>query len=436
MAAAAMTFSACSNEEDLLFEDSSANRLEASKSEISRTLAADGGKWVMEYFANSSEPGYLIALQFTADGSVTAGANHKWVFDTYTDDTSLWEIIADDGPVLTFNSYNEILHQFASPEDIDNGKYPFAPTNPDTGGPVNEVGKGHEGDYEFVVMEGDSNHDMIRLLGKKRGYNIYLHRLPADTDLEAYLTQQKAVTDNMFSDKFNTQILVDAATGERFVFKNMSSGVAEVYPEAGDAVTQTVKHNFIATSEGIRFMTPFYIPRADESADDFVLESMSLQSDGTLTKSDGTLFYNGGFDVVVKSGATWQLTADSFTGAFADIYKTADRELRRYDSDLSIDKMMVTYNADHDALYFRFQSGTYDWGIYYSMEIDGDNVKLNFSGEGDGNGNGIALYQAVPGFKKLIDAIAQQITVEYGINLNPSDMTFVYADGSINLSVR
>lgn len=155
-----------------------------------------------------------------------------------------------------------------------------------------------------------------------------------------------------------------------------------------------------------------------------------------MTKSDGTLLYNGGFDVVVKSGATWQLTADSFTGAFADIYKTATVNCAVTDSDLSIDKMMVTYNADHDALYFRFQSGTYDWGIYYSMEIDGDNVKLNFSGEGDGNGNGIALYQAVPGFKKLIDAIAQQITVEYGINLNPSDMTFVYADGSINLNAR
>lgn len=424
-------FTSCSKEEEDIFDDSAANRLSTAKTEIASRLTADGGKWVMEYFCNESEPGYLFVMTFKPSGAVEIAADHKWIGNTYRAETSLWEMIADSGPVLSFNSYNEVFHIFSSPEDITG---PDAPTNPDrpdeNGNPsdINETGYGHNGDYEFVVMEGDSDHDNMRLLSKKRGYNIYMHRLSADTDPQAYLAENKAVADNIFSEKFPTQVLVDGSTGERFVVNKAASGVMEVYPEAGDAVTQTVKHNYIATADGIRFSSPFSIPRADEAADHYVIESFAIQADGSLKAADGSLMTTPVLPSFMRTDLDWAIDVKDMGGEFKARYETLVEDW--YLGTNKIRRLTAIYfmNIGQTTPKIRFQEtmgGVLpEFDSQQSMTANG-NLAFAISPE-SATPNGLTRYNKVASLPAFIDYLNQTEFIPVASSLlSPSRIKFV-----------
>ena len=141
-------FTSCKNEEEDIFGESSALRLNHAVATYDDLLTSAENGWVMEYFANEEEQGYPMLVKFDKSGAVTfAAKNHYSSNDVYATEESLYEVIADNGPVLSFNSYNTLFHIFADPADI-----------PDT--PIeesDETGVGHEGDYEFVIYEGDAD---------------------------------------------------------------------------------------------------------------------------------------------------------------------------------------------------------------------------------------------------------------------------------------
>ena len=311
----ALALTACNNTEDLVFEGSAAERLEQSKADAKSALTADGGLWSMEYFANSDEPGYVMLLRFSDNGSVEISGDHKWIGGKFTQETSLWDVVSDDGTVLTFNTYNKVFHIFSTPENIVG---PDAPTNPETGDDINELGYGHNGDYEFQVMSHDADH--VRLVGKKRGYNIYLRHLPADTDMKAYLEGVHAKS-NVFGAKFNDLIMTDEA-GNQYQISDLSTGIPSVFPLAGDAVSQTTKANGIFTETGFRFATHLTVKRPDNS--EWELTELKWNEDGTLS--------NGAVHVVapspvanfIRQDLKWVVDKESMTGQFAEAYKAAD----------------------------------------------------------------------------------------------------------------
>lgn len=280
---AALALVACTNEEDRVFDQSAADRLEQYKKDYSDVLTSDGGLWRMEYFANEEEPGYVFLMKFDKNGSVTMSANHKWIGNEFKQETSLWKMIADNGPVLSFNSYNNLFHIFSDPANITG---PYAPTNPDNNDKdIDETGFGHEGDYEFQVMEVSDDQNTVRLLGKKRLYTIYLHRVNESTNAEEYLESVSNAT-SFLSSYFDYFNLVDA-TGEPFIVKGIESGIVSMYPKNGDFVTQTRSGSVIFTPDGMRYMKPLEVPRADESADPYEAYEFKFQPDGSLLAEDG-----------------------------------------------------------------------------------------------------------------------------------------------------
>lgn len=279
-ALAALALTACSNNSDEIFDQSAAERLEQYKKEYADVLTADGGLWTMEYFSNPDEPGYLFVMKFDKNGSVEISANHKWIGGEFKQEISLWKMIADNGPVLSFNSYNNLFHIFSDPANITG---PDAPKG-DEGGDINETGYGHEGDYEFQVMEVSDEGKTVRLLGKKRMYDIYLHRLDPSTDIQGYLQASSKAGD--FLSPYFKYVNLIAEDGEEFVMTGLDTAIPSVYPKLGDEVTQTRSGNGIFTVSGFRFMKALDVPRASES-EDIVLESFEFQLDGSLLSPDG-----------------------------------------------------------------------------------------------------------------------------------------------------
>lgn len=121
-----------------------------------------------------------LCAKFSSDGSVTMGMNNRFSNDTYVSDRSLWDIITDDGPVLSFSTYNDCIHAFCDPNDL--------PTSI-RGGGSSVTGLGAEGDYEFVITDLQDNAEQGTIKGKKRGTYVRMTRLPEGTDFQQYLAE-------------------------------------------------------------------------------------------------------------------------------------------------------------------------------------------------------------------------------------------------------
>ena len=114
----AMLFTGCVSEEDDLFSSSAAERLMESKKTYTERLG--GTTWVMELYPLDTDEapkgsGYLILNQFKKDGSVIQAMQNDLSDGKFLTDTSLWEVISDQGTVLTFNTYNKCIHTFSDP---------------------------------------------------------------------------------------------------------------------------------------------------------------------------------------------------------------------------------------------------------------------------------------------------------------------------------
>lgn len=320
-ALAALTLTACSNEQDMIFDESAAVRLEQYKQKYAEALTAEGGLWSMEYFSNPDEPGYVFVMKFGKGNDVTISANHKWIGGEFKQETSLWKMIADNGPVLSFNSYNSLFHIFSDPANIVG---PDAPTGED--GDINETGFGHEGDYEFQVMELSEDGKTLRLLGKKRTHNIFMHRLDANTDIEKYLDDVKNIAAR-FSKKFNDMVMTDV-DGNKYRVYDMYTSIPSVYPLDGDAVSQTVSGNGVFTLDGFRFMNPLEVKRADDST--FELTKLYFNDEGAMSGDSISDFRAiSPLEEIIRKDLTWKIDEESLQGKIKTLYDQCNDQIKK-----------------------------------------------------------------------------------------------------------
>lgn len=318
-ALAALALTACSNETDEIFDQSAAERLEQYKKDYAKVLTDDGGLWTMEYFSNPDEPGYVFVMKFDKNGSVNISANHVWIDSEFKQEISLWKMIADNGPVLSFNSYNPLFHIFSDPANIDDNNS-NAPKGED--GPINETGYGHEGDYEFQVMEVIDEGNTVRLLGKKRMYDIFLHRLDSTTNIQNYLSKVSEIP-SRFSKKFSDLTLKDV-DGNLYRVTNLQSGIPSIYPLDGDPVSQTVSANGIFTLDGFRFMKPLEVKRADDSS--FDISSLFFTEEGAMQGENvADLRAPSALENVIRTDLTWTIDPESLNGKVKELYDAANK---------------------------------------------------------------------------------------------------------------
>ncbi len=423
-AIAAIALTSCSNDDDRVFNQSAADRLEQYKKEYAEVLTADGGLWAMEYFSNPEEPGYVFVMQFDKNGSVNISANHQWIGGTFKQETSLWKMIADNGPVLSFNSYNNLFHIFSDPANITG---PNAPTGEE--GDINETGFGHEGDYEFQFMEVTDDGNTVRLLGKKRLYDIFLRRLVPGTDVEKYLSDVKDAS-SRFSTQFNDLTLTDV-DGNLYRVYDMNTGIPSVYPLSGDAVSQTVSGNGIFTLEGFRFMTPLEVKRADDST--FELTNLYFADNGAMNGDNvSDLRATSPLENIIRADLTWLIDPESMTGKVKTLYDDANSALvNALSAKDTLGDCEFVYGSVTDTMVTQRVSRIgnricRDY-IEYSAPMDENgNVipSYNFHFSYVGGNNTAAKYDAdIPAYKALKDYLGGDFVMSVNDPLNPTVIT-------------
>lgn len=262
---AAMTgITSCNNEEADIFSDSAAERLNAASELYSARLTAQPNGWAMQYYPtyDDEEPngtGYLLLNRFNKDYTVDV-SGYNWpywasVFDVekrdyvmkvyynrqYITDTSYWEVITDNGPVLSFNSYNKALHLFSDPDNY-------------------ETGTGFAGDYEFVIVDAPEDASYMMLKGKKRGTYNLLTPIEEGVDYESYLTDVIAFQDSHFTSESPVGCYIIFGDSI-YNMEDANDGIPSIYPKGSDRITTEIFNPFLVTKRGndyyLRFRDAF-----------------------------------------------------------------------------------------------------------------------------------------------------------------------------------
>lgn len=274
---AVLTATSCNHEEDDIFDASAAERLNAASALYSARLTAQPNGWAMQYYPtyDDEEPngtGYLLLCRFNKDFTVdVSGYNWpKWeqVYNSgqgstewvcsyeqqYRSDTSFWEVITDNGPVLSFNSYNKVMHLFSDPD-------------------YHETGTGFGGDYEFIVVDAPEDASYMMLKGKKRGTYNLLTPVEEGIDYEEYLADVRGFQSKMFSANAPTGALL--VMGDSiYNMEDAGLGLPSIYQVGTDKVTNESFYPFLITKRGENYYIRFrdMLTKGENSVQEFVYD--------------------------------------------------------------------------------------------------------------------------------------------------------------------
>lgn len=217
-----MLMLSCLKDQDDTFDESAAARMTNYLKSVADVLTSADNGWVMNYYPDRTQAygGYAYTMKF--DGQ---NVEVMTQLDNGTDRyTSTYKLTNDDGPILSFDTYNEAIHFFARPTA---SRY-----------------EGYDGDFEFIVMGISDDRRTITLKGKRTGNTIMMYRL--DTTPEAYLEATAAVQAAMPFQAYQlnvggTQVYVDGQEGNL------------VMSYTTDGAEQSVTVPYIFTPKGMEF---------------------------------------------------------------------------------------------------------------------------------------------------------------------------------------
>ena len=171
------TLPSCLKDDKANFSGSPATRLDEAVKVNKQILESAPNGWSLGYYAgrNYSGPGFTLTLKFK-DGKAYIMGDNK---DATTVGVSEYDVVKDQGVVLTFPTYNSVIHELAGASQ----GYP----------------EGLQGDYEFSILEANAN--FIRLRGKKWKNEMILTPIKNQTQeefIQKVFTIREGMTTNNY----------------------------------------------------------------------------------------------------------------------------------------------------------------------------------------------------------------------------------------------
>ena len=423
------SLASCNHEEADIFDQNAAHRTEEARKMYKEILLDKGGKWQMEYFTTEEEHGYVYLFTFRNDGTVTISGNNEYItkltnidsnVPSYGSETSMWTILSDNGPVLSFNSYNTIFHLFATPEDIP-------------GTERDEQGYGHSGDYEFDLMK--FSNDTLYLEGKKNGAEIIMTRIAPEIDDETYLNEVVALADSFFNAKVPA-VYVTLPGGYRDVVLDGATQLPKFYPETGDYITEYVGRNAIITHDGFTLGKPLTL-RDSIDGNDYTIQHFIRQKDGSLLCTDDnriTITADALNKVVGDERLLWRVNAADCKGELGTAFAGLNTGFKAYNGsslvhfNIGLNVLNNTKSPYTMVVRIKTKRGSYlNMSVPYTVEYIGkDEIKFVL-GEMDSNMK--TFIDKVPAFQTMMNKLASS-TFKCSSNSLIAPVNMVLTDSS------
>lgn len=239
IAMATLALQSCLKDQEDIFEDSASIRMQKALDNAKSVLTSSDNGWVFDYFPDSQKAygGYVYAVKFdnthaTVWSELAPGEN----------ESSLYKMTNDNGPMLSFDSYNTLMHFFATPwgSSVGSGGY-----------------EAYDGDFEFMIME--VTNDLITLKGKRTGNIMYLHRLNEDPN--SYIEAASDMADNQFLTSISGNIGSTSVQGSidldvRYMSFTMPG---TTNADGSEETANEYGAYFVNTPTGIRFPEPLEV---------------------------------------------------------------------------------------------------------------------------------------------------------------------------------
>jgi hypothetical protein len=311
---------ACTFEDDDYFEESAALRVEHAAEKVQDILTSAPNGWVMQYFCGTSVDhfeGFNIFARFEKSGKVTLAGNHRFLRDgnanKYTEYSSIYNMLQEDGLVLAFNTWNDILTPLVDPVDPSS-----APNS------LVKDGAGMGGDHNFVVMS--YSDDEIILRGERHGGEVRL--VKCDRTWQEYIDAtnelKNAITNTSISSYY---VIADTDT---LYFTNLRTGVTR-YTEN---LTNYVKLDYLSncfTPQGFRF------EHQDSIGTHAFHEFILAEDNSCLVNEDGTVKVVACWDnYIVNHTAYWQMDESMFSTEQKSLFTQLEEAAKTFNSAWSL----------------------------------------------------------------------------------------------------
>ena len=403
-----MVIASCTHEEDDIFSESAAERLNAASALYSARLMAQPNGWAMQLYPTDEDEapygnGYLLLLRFQDDYSVVAAMNNSLTGDVYLEDESAWEVITDDGPVLTFNTHNDVIHIFSDPDDVSS-------TDDD------ETGTGIGGDYEFIIVDAPEDASYMMLKGKKRATYNLLTPVEEGVEYESYLEDVKDFQNKMFSSDAPNYDLIYFGDS-LYIMEDANDGIPNIYPYGEDAVLNESFNPFLMTKRGddyyLRFRDEF------EKGDVVVQEFVYLSDEDIFRGVDDESAYICGqdplvfLDSVFTAGTTltFSKSTSDMSSSFQTIYSGLASDFKSLSMTLS-NITFTTYQSNY-VITVSYKSGSRTSTTRYIVSYSKDDEGMTFQYT-SADTAALNVLSAIPTMQTLLDTISQKFIVSPG----------------------
>lgn len=233
----------CLKDQEDVFDESSAARMENYLNEAQRVLMSSENGWVLEYYPETHRKygGFTYTLKFSKDE-----AEVRSEINPDAKETCLYAMKTNNGPELSFDTYSPMMHFFATPSS--------------------ELNEAYGGDFEFVI---DSiGQDVIKFHGKRSQNVMYMRRLN-----ESAASYQKKVVN--VGDNFNLIGSDGTIGGKKAHFEY--DVVARQLTITTNTDTLETAYNY--TDNGLRLYEPLTVNGVSVSELTYSKEKLSLSAD-------------------------------------------------------------------------------------------------------------------------------------------------------------
>ena len=389
-----LVFQSCLKDDKENFPISASARMEQRLAENLETLLAPANGWQMKYYPQSHQAfgGFNIFLQFNEKGEVTVMSERGGAAKTVK---SLYSLSADNGPVLRFDTHNELFHYYAEPK------------NPDGIGPADS---GMQGDYEFVIQE--ATPEQVVLKGKKTNNKIILLPLP-DTDWTIEMGEI-LVLNNQIDGYCAYEYQVGSMTAQVFRdFRNLTFHYTE------DGVEKDHSVGYLPTKDGFELYEPLTLGGVEVSTFTFHYDEENPYFDNaaaqaTLKVVPAPLSY-------LLVNGQWYFSMKNM-GFYGKKYWRDSYEKKIKPRGVRVESIFLGKEGNAFGVSYRANKVGYEPipGMFtFSYQIVDDNtVRVNWNGGGSGT---YIMYGILYGFNFVIHPVSNSPALIREFNIETDD---------------
>lgn len=331
----ASLFTSCRFEEDDYFDESASLRVEHAIDQVRDNLSSAENGWVMQYFCGTGVAhfeGFNLFAKFDKNGKVTIAGNHRFLRDgnanKYTEANSLYSLLLEDGPVLAFNTWNDVLTPFVDPV-----AYYAAPNS------LVKDGEGMQGDHNFVVMSNNDNEIILR--GERHSAEVRL--VKCDRSWADYIADTETMKNSFTNSSINEYYVINN-NNDTLYFSGLRNGRFR-YTEDLVKGVKLDSLSCVFTPNGFR-------TEHTDSIGSCKFHEFKMAEDKTCLKNeDGSVKVIGRWDAfIVNHTAIWKMDAEQFTPEQAALFTQIDAELKKNNANWSLESIGIGKSKGSNAI--------------------------------------------------------------------------------------